>query len=289
MKRIQWKLIGIVLLWLIGISAVVSSLAFTEIKQRDVLCKSILIDIHRSDENYFISKEDIRKILFSSGDSLIGTRVNEIRLSLLERLLVNNKYIKSAKVFIDVKGNLQVNLEQRKPLLRIINSNLASYYVDEDGFKMPLSSLYSARTIVSNGYIEENYNGKNDSIQTALVSSLYALSKYIKSDEFWDAQIEQIYVEQNHDFVFIPRVGDHKIVFGDTSNMADKFNNLLLFYKKAMPKVGWEMYHTINVKYKGQIVASRNDIAEPILPVRNDSLETAKDSLIKESIKNNIN
>jgi cell division protein FtsQ len=60
--------------------------------------------------------------------------------------------------------------------------------------------------------------------------------------------------------------------------MVEKFDNLMIFYNKALPKVGWQTYHTINVKYKGQIVASRNDIAEPVLPLKNDSLETAIDS-----------
>lgn len=278
MKSINWKLIGVITLWILGLSAVISSFAFTEIKQRSVLCKSILIDINRDDENYFINKADVLKILYSTGDSLIGTRVDDIPLSLLERLIVANKYIKSAKVFIDVKGNLQVEIEQRKPLLRIINNTYQSFYIDEEGYKMPLSALYSARSIVSNGHIVESYDGKNDTLQTDLASSLYVLSKFIKANEFWDAQIEQIYIEQNSDFVFIPRVGDHKIIFGDTSNMVEKFDNLMIFYNKALPKVGWQTYHTINVKYKGQIVASRNDIAEPVLPVLKDSLETAIDS-----------
>ncbi len=278
MKNINWKLIGVITLWILGLSAVISSFAFTEIKQRSVLCKSILIDINRDDENYFINKADVLKILYSTGDSLIGTKIDEIPLSLLERLIVANKYIKSAKVFIDIKGNLQVEIQQRKPLMRIINHTYQSFYIDEDGNKMPLSSLYSARSIVCNGNILEAYDGKNDTLQTALASSLYALSKYIKADEFWEAQIEQIYIEQNNDFVFIPRVGDHKIIFGDTTNMVEKFDNLMIFYNKALPKVGWQTYHTINVKYKGQIVASRNDIAEPVLPVLTDSLETAIDS-----------
>ncbi len=278
MKSINWKLIGVITLWIVGLSAVISSFAFTEIKQRSVLCKSILIDINRDDENYFINKADVLKILYSSGDSLIGTKVDEIPLSLLERLIVANKYIKSAKVFIDIKGNLQVEINQRKPLIRIINSTYQSFYIDEDGNKMPLSTLYSARSIVCNGNILESYDGKNDTLQTAIASSLYALSKFIKANEFWEAQIEQIYIEQNNDFVFIPRVGDHKIIFGDTTNMVEKFDNLMIFYNKALPKVGWQTYHTINVKYKGQIVASRNDIAEPVLPVLTDSLETAIDS-----------
>lgn len=278
MKKINWKLIGIVSLWVIGLSATVVSLAFTEVRQQRVLCKKIDININRDDENYFISKQEVLKILYSTGDSLVGTPIQKIPLSLLERLLKLNKYVENADVFIDIKGKLQVNLTQRKPVLRIMNTNMQSYYLDERGGKMPLSSLYSANVLVANGAIEEPYDGLNDSVQSNLVRSLFYLGNVIRADKFWAAQVEQIYIEPNQDIVLIPRLGDHKIVFGDTSNTQEKLNNLLVFYQKAMPKVGWQTYHTINVKFKGQLVCSRRDKAElPIIQL-NDSLALKVDS-----------
>lgn len=279
MKSINWKLIGIVSLWIIGISAVITSLAFTEIRQQRVLCKKIDISINRDDENYFINKNDILKIIYSTGDSLIGTPIQKVPVSLLERLLKMNKYIDNADVFIDIKGNLQVNVIQRKPMLRIINNTYESFYIDEKGGKMPLSPLYSANVLVANGNIFEKYNAKDDSIQTPILRSLFYLSNVIRNDKFWNAQVEQIYIEQNQDIILIPRIGDHKIVFGDTSNANEKLENLLVFYKKALPKVGWETYHTINVKFKGQVVCSRRDKAElPVISL-NDSLRNTVDSV----------
>ncbi len=284
MKKINWKLIGIVSLWVIGVSAVITSLAFTEIRQQRVLCKKIEININRDDENYFINKQDVYKILYSAGDSLIGTRIERIPVSLLERLIRMNKYVEDADVFIDIKGRLQVNIEQRKPMLRIMNSTNQSFYIDEKGGKMPLSSLYTANVLIANGNIEEHYDGKNDSISSVLLKSLFYLTNVIRHDKFWNAQVEQIYIEPNQDIVLIPRVGDHKIIFGDTSNAIEKFENLLVFYQKALPKVGWQTYHTINVKFKGQLVCSRRDKAElPVISL-NDSLTKAVDSV---SIKKN--
>jgi cell division protein FtsQ len=278
MKKINWKLIGIVSLWVIGLSATVVSLAFTEVRQQSVLCKKIEININREDENYFINKQDVLKILFSPGDSLIGTPIHRIPVSLLERLLKLNKYVDDADVFIDIKGKLQVNIVQRKPMLRIMNEVQQSYYIDEKGGKMPLSSLYSANVLIANGSITEQYNGINDSISTALIRSLFYLSNVIRADKFWNAQIEQIYIEPNQDIVLIPRLGDHKIIFGDTSNANEKFENLLVFYQKALPKVGWQTYHTINVKFKGQLVCSRRDKAElPVISL-NDSLKIPTDT-----------
>lgn len=278
MKKINWKLIGIVSLWVIGLSATVVSLAFTEVRQQSVLCKKIEININREDENYFINKQDVLKILFSPGDSLIGTPIHRIPVSLLERLLKLNKYVDDADVYIDIKGKLQVNIVQRKPMLRIMNEVQQSFYIDEKGGKMPLSSLYSANVLIANGSITEQYNGINDSISTPLIRSLFYLSNVIRADKFWNAQIEQIYIEPNQDIVLIPRLGDHKIIFGDTSNANEKFENLLVFYQKALPKVGWQTYHTINVKFKGQLVCSRRDKAElPVISL-NDSLKIPTDT-----------
>jgi cell division protein FtsQ len=279
MKKINWKLIGIVSLWIIGLSATVVSLAFTEVRQHRVLCKKIEININREDENYFINKQDILKILYSPGDSLVGTAVHRIPVSLLERLLKLNKYIEDADVFVDIKGKLQVNVQQRKPVLRILNDKYQSYYIDDKGGKMPLSTLYTANVLIANGNITEGYDGLSDSINTPLVRSIYYLGNIIRADKFWNAQVEQIYIEANNDIILIPRLGDHKIVFGDTSNTMEKLENLLVFYQKALPKVGWQTYHTINVKFKGQLVCSRRDKAEmPVLSL-NDSLNVNTDSL----------
>jgi len=32
----------------------------------------------------------------------------------------------------------------------------------------------------------------------------------------------------------------------------------LIFYKRAIPKVGWDTYKTINLKYANQIVCQKN-------------------------------
>ncbi len=287
MKNINWKLIGIVSLWIIGLSAVITSLAFTEIRQHRVLCKKIEININREDENYFINKQDVLKILYSTGDSLVGTPIQRIPVSLLERLLKLNKYVEDADIFIDIKGKLQVNVHQRKPMLRIMNAASQSFYIDEKGGKMPLSPLYTADVLIANGNIAEMYDGKIDSVNSATLKSLFYLTNVIRADKFWSAQVEQIFIEPNQDIVLIPRVGDHKIVFGDTSNATEKFENLVVFYQKALPKVGWQTYHTINVKFKGQIVCSRRDKAELPIVTLNDSLRNSVDSVsLKKDIKN---
>jgi cell division protein FtsQ len=58
----------------------------------------------------------------------------------------------------------------------------------------------------------------------------------------------------------VPRVGNHKIVLGNADSLKIKFGNLLAFYKKAMPVVGWDAYKIINIKYTNQVVGVKNVI-----------------------------
>ncbi len=72
--------------------------------------------------------------------------------------------------------------------------------------------------------------------------------------------MEQLFVSPKGDIEIVPRVGDHKIILGTADSLETKFRNLLVFYKKAIPKVGWDAYKTINLKYANQIIGERNII-----------------------------
>ncbi len=277
MKRINWKNILTYTLWAICLSGLIASLAFVESVQKDMVCEELHIRINKDDQNYFINKDDIRSILFRKGDSLVGSPTKMINVKELEFLVTENKYVEKASIYADIKGNVQVEVTQRKPVMRVFAHNNRSFYIDTKGAKMPLSRNYSADVLVANGNIDEPYGGIYDSVKTQLVKDLYELCMYISKDDFWNAQIEQIYVKANKDLVLIPRVGNHKIVFGTISDMELKFDNLMIFYKQALPKVGWNTYSEINLKYKGQIVAVRRGVTAPVFVPKNtlkDSTET---------------
>lgn len=261
MKNIPWTKIGIVLLWILGVSTIVVSLAFTEIKKNDFKCKKITINVNKDDEDYFINKQDISALIQIGGDSLLNKNVDAINVKRLEKLIEDNKYISNAEVFIDLNGELFVNVKQRKPMLRIFTADQHSFYLDENGLKMPLSPNYSAKVLSANGYIDEVYGGIYDSVKNPLLNDIFALSQYIRKNDFLDAQIEQIYIEENKDITLIPRVGNQRIILGSIEKMNEKFEKLYLFYTKAMPKAGWDAYSIINLKFDNQIVATKSGMS----------------------------
>ena len=133
---------------------------------------------------------------------------------------------------------------------------------------MPLSSTYTARVPVANGFITEkefemlqhNVAEMNDSLcKSSCLDDLFKLASFIRNDEFWKANIQQIRVEPNGELTVIPTIGDHHILLGTTDNMEQKFNKLLLFYRKGLNTTGWDQYTNINLKYKDQVICTKKN------------------------------
>ncbi len=56
-----------------------------------------------------------------------------------------------AQLFGDLKGNLIVNVELRRPIARIVQSDAPDAYIAEDGVIMPVSEKYTSRVMLLSG------------------------------------------------------------------------------------------------------------------------------------------
>jgi len=260
LKRINWSAIFTGFAWLICLAGVVVLLSFINVKKQTVKCTDVKILIPGADN--FIEREEIDAILKEDQGVLLGRNLENINIHKIEKKLQSNPYIGFAKVYVDMDGVLHIEIKQRQPILRILNENGQDFYIDNDGLKMPISSNFTANVLVATGHITEVFGSRVDTLHTQLARDLYKTAQYIKQDTLWDAQIEQIVVDQKNDIELIPRVGNQRIVLGNADSLEKKMKNLLLFYKKAMPQVGWDTYKTINIKYTNQIVCEKRDSTE---------------------------
>lgn len=253
-------------IWVVLIGLIVVALGFSRKSEGETVFENPIINIDYGTDNRFISEEDILSQIISSTDTgsllLSNFSVNQI-----EEKLNNNHSIKDAQVYKTVNGKLFVNVKQRRPIVRVFSRN-DSYYIDEKGKLMPLSNKYTARLLVVNGNLNEpfakryrfNYGNLSDSLSTkTILDDIYKLANYIDKSEFWKAQIEQIAVNKVSEFELIPKVGNHKIVFGEITNLEGKFEKLMIFYKKGLAKTGWNEYSEINLKYKSQVVCKKRN------------------------------
>lgn len=292
LKNINWKAVFKGFAWLVCLAGVVVLMSFIEVKKKTVTCKEIEILIPGADN--FIEIEEIDAILKQSQGDLIGLNLKQLNLHNIEKNIAANPYIGFVKVYADMNGTVYVEVKQRQPILRIINAGGQDYYVDLDGLKMPVSPNFTANVLVATGYILEGFNGRVDTLMTSLGKDLYKTANFLNRDSLWEAQIEQLYINQKNDIEMIPRVGNQRIILGNAQGIAQKMENLLAFYKQAMPKVGWNAYHTINLKYLNQVVCEKRDslavkrLSKPLIPDTVVRQRKIVDSMVKASIQSEL-
>lgn len=256
----NWSFLKMVQLvfWTLALVGVMAALGFAAKEERSIPCREVDIHIYPEVEQAFTDEQDIAKMVTGSGTiaSFIGQPMGSFPVNDLEKTIETSPYVENAEVYRELDGTLKLDVQQRTPVVRIFRNLSGGYYIDHNGKKMPLSDKYSARVLVATGNIYERYEG-NDSLYSKVGQELFILADFISKHPLWSKQIDEVYVNQNSEFVLIPKVGNQKILVGDASELEDKFKRLWLFYRKAVNRVGWETYKVINLKYTGQIVCEK--------------------------------
>lgn len=279
MKKV--KKIAFITLWSALIIGLLVSMGFVNKEQDSLLCKSLDIKVNQDDDLYFLDKMDIAQLIFKRGDSIINQPKSTVNIPAIKQALNSHSDIANAEVYITIDGRLKVAVKQRKPVLRVFNVTGDSYYLDDEGELMPLSDKYTAKVLVANGNIPEAYatsykysiaeiSKDKEKKKNTMLDELYAMATYIDADEFWKAQVQQIYINTDNDMEIVPMVGNQKIIFGDTASMDEKFKKLLIFYQQGLNTTGWwDKYSIINLKFKSQIVCTKKEIVKikPIIKI----------------------
>ena len=261
-KKPIWRKLLIGFAWLISLGGLVVLMSFIEIKKGQVVCKDVKIYIPGS--QYFVDKQSVDSILQISSHTLIGRKLENINTHDIETKLKANPFIAAVKVYADMDGIIRIEISQREPILRIMNQFDQDFYVDKNGLKIPVSENFTANVLAANGFIDEPFNGKVDTLHTLLAKDIFKTIDYIRKNPLWSAQVAEVYINENHEIELIPRVGNQRILLGNADSLDVKFNNLLGFYKQKMPQVGWDAYKTINIKYSNQVIGVRNTKADSL-------------------------
>lgn len=254
--------------WSLLVALFFATVGFTDTRMHSVPCSGVEAAVLDTLGHSFIDAAGIQQLVKDKYGDVLEKPVGAINMALLEKIMLNNPFVADARVFSTIDGKLHIEVYQRDPLVRVINFANQSFYIDDEGVFMPMSEKYTARVPVANGYIftreaerkVQTYTVEELRDTTTAISrvfQVFEVAKYIRQHQFWDAQIEQIYVNVKGEMELIPRVGDHVIVLGDGKDLDEKFEKLYLFYKEGLSKTGWNKYSVINLKYHHQVVCTK--------------------------------
>ncbi len=207
------------------------------------------------DSSFLIEEEDVLVELDRGlGFQVIGQSFKNIDLNRIETLLEKNSFIKDAEVFLDSRNSLGIHIVQRKPIVRVISSRGDQYYLDEEGIKLPLSKHFAVNIITATGDyppFSPDFLTKDNALH-----DLFKLCSEIEADPFLKSMLVQVHVNLKREFTLVPMIGDQKIIFGEFDDSMQKWNKLKVFYKEAMPFVGWRKYRNLDLRFRNQIVCN---------------------------------
>ena len=230
-------------------------IAFTERRQGNASIKDITIKMKNDHENHFLDEDDIVGLMELKKDNLKGASLDRVNMKEVEKKIRRDPFIKDAQLYSDLKGNLVVSAELRRPIARIVRNDGPDGYISEDGMIMPVSDQFTSRVILISGSYVKQILGQNKLGATESGVQLMELINTIREDEFWNAQIAQLDIDSKMRITIYPQVGDERIEFGKPENVETKLKKLMIFYKEILPRMGWNKYGRVNLEYEGQIVA----------------------------------
>jgi cell division protein FtsQ len=230
-------------------------IAFTERMKGDVAVGDIQIKIENIHDNHFLDEEDILDLMEWDHENVRGASLSKVNFKEIEGRIKRDPFIKDADVYSDLKGNLMVAVELRRPIARIVRNDGPDGYIAEDGTIMPVSEKFTSRVVlISGGFVPHLLKVQN-AHDLEEGQQLMELIYTIRDDEFWNAQVAQLNIDSKGRIIMMPQVGNENIEFGRADNLEIKFSKLKIYYKEILPRVGWNKYKRVNLEFEGQIVA----------------------------------
>ena len=217
--------------------------AFSSFKNNSRLVKNVNIQFMGSN-NVFITTEMVNKLLIQSQEKPYFLHKDDIDLRELEFLLESNSMIKSAQVYLTVNGVLMAKVEQKVPIARVQNSEV--FYIDDQGFRMPLSTQHSARVPLVYGIVEEED-----------LKRVYKLALTAYNDTFLKTYLTEIHQNKNKEISLKLRLLDFEVSVGNIDNLEVKLKNLKAFYQKAKKDNMLDIYKSVNLQFDNQVVCTK--------------------------------
>jgi cell division protein FtsQ len=225
----------------------------------EIVCKGIEVEIKNSGTAKLLTSNDILKLIEQSKIAGKGRPLDDGVIRKTMKLVSDRSSVRNVSVYRTGDSILHVELEQRIPVLRMMTSS-GSCYLDNEGIAFPVSTRYTYDLPLVTGKIPLPVDGKTMK-DTILSQNLLAFTDFISNDPFWNAQIQQINIDEKGNVEFTISSDSHLIRLGQFRGFKRKLDNLLTFYRNVNPyyKERDNVYTALDLRFDGQIVAAKKN------------------------------
>ncbi len=224
---------------------VFAGIAF-RINENKIRCKELEVII--SGKVRLIDEVEIAQTLADINLHPEGVPVNQLNTDEIERFLEQNPIISKATCFRSPNGRVFLHVFLREPKFLVVGND--TYYVDTERNILPVPKTVVAYVPVVTGRVTKSM----------ATGKLYDLVEFISGNEFWNAQISQIHLNEKAEVELVPRVGNTLILLGKPVDFEPRFERLYELYTKGFAVFGWDIYRQLDLRYDNQIVGVRNPL-----------------------------
>lgn len=237
--RINGDIVKLVLLTLTAIGLY----GFSDYRSNQRKIQDVSINF-LGDNNLYIDESSVNKLLIQKYGQFTNRAKEHVVLNTIEQEIQSNDMVKKAQVYVTIDSKLVSKIVQRNPIGRV--EGASKFYLDDEGRRMPLSKLHSARVPIITGKI----TGKT-------LEDAYLILNYINKDDFLRKNVIGIHVEEEGKYQLRFRLENFVVNLGGVDNLNEKFKNFMAFYAKATKDNSLEQYAVVSLEFNNQVVCTK--------------------------------
>ncbi|MDE6523912.1 MAG: hypothetical protein K2L17_13940 [Muribaculaceae bacterium] len=247
----MWKTTFKIVLCLMLLGYVAFAFAFVKEENAKRLCQGIDLRIVGNTLPDSVLRQGVNSQLAKYGHKLKGENIGKINLKNLEDYLSAFSNFESVECSFNPDSRLRITIAPIKAEVRVFTDKGRSFYINRFGKRIKADAEFYIDVPVL--IAPEKYDD--------CISSALSVIRYTASDPELGPLIAAYKIDGPSDLIIIPKLQGHVINFGDSTRPEQKRAAILAAYRNVLPAKGWNIYDTISVKFKNQIVASRKNKA----------------------------
>ena len=192
--------------------------------------------------NNFINNDSIKINLLDNYKSLDSLNADIETVYEIEQIISQIPFVKKANVYMTVNSELNIRVQEKKPVLNLYNSD---YLLSENGQLIPKIDSLNIDLISFFGEIDPT-----------IYTNLSNLSKMIIKDDFLKDHIKYIYSDSLSFYLSVNRF-NYNIELGSLENISEKLNNYKVFIASIIDDEILNKYSHLNLKFNKQVIAQK--------------------------------
>jgi len=192
--------------------------------------------------NNFINNDSIKIKLSDNYKSLDSLNADIETVYEIEQIITRIPFVKKANVYMTVNSELNIRVQEKKPVLNLYNSD---YLLSENGQLIPKIDSLNIDLISFFGEIDPT-----------IYKNLSNLSKMIMKDDFLKDHIKYIYSDSLSFYLSVNRF-NYNIELGSLENISEKLINYKAFIASIMDDEILNKYSHLNLKFNKQVIAQK--------------------------------